>query len=152
MCVWLWERRLSPASHQAARFSDALGKQVLVAESADQGTDWKSKGKSKGIEMGIQVDAIVIFTQCPSSSLVLEHPSSGFIYLSCLRSAGNYLPAGFLPHHLRSPVAMGGVVLFGIPDFLTGLNTELGQFILNTPNDAASFFSFYFLTCFQLPF
>lgn len=68
-----------PASHQAARFSDALGKQVLTAESADQGTDWKSKGKSRGTEMGIQVDAIVIFMQCPPSSLLLEHPSSSFI-------------------------------------------------------------------------
>lgn len=151
MYAWLWERRLSPASHQVAHFSDALGKQVLTAESADQGTDWKSKGKSRGTEMGIQVDAIAIFMQCPPSSLLLEHPSSSFIWLFAF---GWELPSSRFPcPSLTVPCGHGGVILLGMSGFLTGLNTELGQFILNIPKGAASFsFPFYFLTCFQLPF
>lgn len=150
MCAWLWERRPSPASHQEARFSDALGKQVLMAESADQGTDWKSEGKAKGTETGTQLDASVIFSQCPppSPSLSLEHPSSGFMWVLAFG-----WELGFLPHHLRCPVAMGRVILLGMSDRLTGLNTELGQFLLKPPNRAASFsFPFYFLICFLLPF
>lgn len=92
-----------------------------MAESADQGTDWKLKGKAKGIEMGIQLDAIVIFLQCSptlpcptpvawASLIIIPRPHPW----SCWHSPGNYHPAGFLPHHLRCPLAMGRIILLAV--------------------------------------
>lgn len=142
-----------PGSGKGSRFSDAPGKQVLMTEPVDQGADWKWKGKSKGIEMGIRADAIVIFfTVLPPhpSCLSIPHQPLVRLYLSCLHLAGNYLPAGFPPHHTlwlwREPYFRGCLIF-------TCLNTELGWFIPRTPHCGASFsFPFHFLTCFQLPF
>lgn len=108
MCAWLWERRLSPASHREARFSDAPGMQVLMAESEDQGTDWKSKGKSKGIEMGNQADAIVIFFTVPppSPALLFKHPSSGFIGAGGIRLGITFQQVSF-------PITYGALWLWG---------------------------------------
>lgn len=74
--------------------------------------------------------------------------------LSELFAFGWGLPSSRFPSpSLTVPRGHGGVILLGMSGFLTGLNTELGQFILDIPNGAASFsFPFYFLTCFQLPF
>lgn len=71
--------------------------------------------------MGIQVDAIVVFLQCYptlpcpmpvawASLFIIPHPHRQ----SCWHSAGNYLPAGFLPHDLRCPVATGRIILLAV--------------------------------------
>lgn len=60
-------------------------------------------------------------------------------------------PAASLPSTDSTP-GLPESSICGVTDFLTGLNTELGCFILEMPTHAVSFsFLFYFLTCFLLP-
>lgn len=88
----------------------------------------------------------------PRQSLLFEHPSSGFIWAVGIH-LGIPFPQVSFPITYGAPWPCWGVIFLGTSNVLTGLNTELGQFILKRPNHAASFcFPFYFLTCFQLPF
>lgn len=118
-----------------------------MAEAVVQRAGQELKQNSRRSEIGLQVEVIDIFSECLPLILPIHVASASLIGSMCVGLG----IAGFHPHHSQCPVAVVESCSQGcLIEFLTGLNRELGQFILKIPNCASSF-SFPLLLLHQLP-